>query len=492
VFHRSPPSRRPRKRKSRIATMIGVAAVLVAGVPTMIALTQSANASSVPAGAVKASQYAAQRGAALEATSDDGGGQDVGWLSNGDWLRYDNVNLGAAGPASASLRLAAAYADRPGSVELRADSLTGAVIAAVPVASTGGNQSWKTVTSSGASPGGTHSVFLVLRSSQPMDFVNLNWFTIGGAPASSTPASPSPTVTASSPAPSASTSSDTGWIPVDQARWAAQLAAFEARTPRPVPAGHNKNAEFNATCTYSHMKPDDPIVFPNMPGASHMHSFIGNDITSASTTADDLMKFTSSSCQPAEDHSAYWVPTLYEHGQPVQPGSVVVYYGSLETDKSLTVPMPAGLRLIAGDAKKQIPTPQGAVNAFYCAGGPQDGATRSTDGNWPVCGDGGTLHFTLRFPDCWDGKHLDSPGHKSHVSFGAGGTCPAAFPVPIPAVTFSISYPTSGSADGFTLSSGMASSMHGDAFFGWEDDAMAQRVKDCVDQVAQCNTAGQF
>jgi hypothetical protein len=110
----------------------------------------------------------------------------------------------------------------------------------------------------------------------------------------------------------------------------------------------------------------------------------------------------------------------------------------------------------------------------------------------PVCGDGGTLHFTLRFPDCWDGVHLDSPTHKGHVAFGYAGTCPEAFPVPIPAVTFSIAYPTSGSTAGFQLSSGMASSMHGDAFFAWDDDALAHRVKDCVVQSTPCNTAGEF
>ena len=192
-----------------------------------------------------------------------------------------------------------------------------------------------------------------------------------------------------------------------------------------------------------------------------------------------------------EDHSAYWVPTLYEYGQAIEPKQVIVYYGSLLADKTKTVPMPLGLRMIAGNAKLQQPTQKGAVNQFYCAGGPQDGIARSTDGNWPVC-DGGTLHFTLRFADCWDGKHLDSPGHKEHVAFGGGGKCPDAFPVAIPAVTFSIAYPTSGTVDGFKLSSGMASSMHGDAFFAWENDAMAHRVKDCVVQVVQCNTAGQF
>jgi hypothetical protein len=34
--------------------------------------------------------------------------------------------------------------------------------------------------------------------------------------------------------------------------------------------------------------------------------------------------------------------------------------------------------------------------------------------------------------------------------------------------------------------------MHGDALLAWDNDAMAHRVKDCVVQVVQCNTAGEF
>jgi len=281
------------------------------------------------------------------------------------------------------------------------------------------------------------------------------------------------------------------WVDVDEAAWQAQLAAFRARPARAVPANPRKNAEFNATCTVSHDAADDPIVFPGRKGASHLHSFVGNDSTDAGSTPASLMRFTASSCKPVDDHSAYWVPSLLDHGKVLEPEQVIVYYGSLLDDKTGTVPMPNGLRMIVGDPKRQVATPVGAVNQFYCAGGPLDGASRSADGNWPVCA-GGTIHFTMRFPDCWDGKHLDSPDHRSHVGFGQGGRCTAVFPVPIPSVTFSIAYPTSGSPDGFALSSGLPSSMHGDAFFAWEPDAMAQRVKDCVVQVVQCTTAGQF
>src|SRR4051794_35405056 len=45
---------------------------------------------------------------------------------------------------------------------------------------------------------------------------------------------------------------------------------------------------FVTHCFYSHTLPDDPIVHPNMPGASHQHDFFGNDSTNASSTLDSM------------------------------------------------------------------------------------------------------------------------------------------------------------------------------------------------------------
>ncbi|GAA3601734.1 hypothetical protein GCM10022223_16860 [Kineosporia mesophila] len=284
------------------------------------------------------------------------------------------------------------------------------------------------------------------------------------------------------------------WIPVDAAAWKAQLDEFEALTPRTPPATAKKNPEFNATCTYSHSGNNDPIVFPGQTGKSHLHSFFGNESTDANSTTEDLMKFTSTTCLPTQDHSAYWMPSLTDKstGQKVEPKELIVYYGSLLEDKTKTVPMPNGMRMVVGDAKKQEATPVGTVNQFWCAGGPADGVARSDDGNWPVCQDNGSLHFLQRFPDCWDGKNLDSPDHKSHVAYGAQGTCPAAFPVRIPAVTFVVNYDTEGTKAGFELASGMASSMHFDGFFAWDTKTMADLVKSCVNQLVTCNKEKQF
>ncbi|WP_433295250.1 DUF1996 domain-containing protein [Actinoplanes sp. CA-030573] len=487
--HVAPVTPRARRRRTRVVLASAVA-VALGGSAVYIATADAAETD--VAGRLQAEAYSAQSGSGTETTSDTDGGRNVGWLGNGDWLRYDNVRIGS----TVTARIASA-SSASGSVELRLGSATGTLLASFPVAKTGGWQKWVTETATVKQPPtGNQTLVAVMKSQENADFVNINWFTLGASPASSTsptnPTSPaggpSATPTTSTPA----TPSGNGWVTMDQAKWAKQLADFNAMTFRPITNNPVRVSEFNASCTVSHDKTDDPIVFPNMPGASHMHSFLGNDSTDAYSTTDTLLKNAGSSCKPLEDHSAYWIPTLYENGKAVEPHGVTVYYGSRLPDPSKTVPFPQGFRMIAGDAKRQVDTPKGAPGQFWCAG--QGGETgRSTDGNWPVCAKTAELTFQLTFPDCWDGVHLDSPDHKSHVGpADAKGECSGKFPVAIPSISFVIGYPTSGSAAGFKLSSGNASSMHGDAFLAWNDDALGHRVKDCVVQHAKCNTAGTF
>ncbi|MET0424811.1 MAG: DUF1996 domain-containing protein [Actinoplanes sp.] len=326
----------------------------------------------------------------------------------------------------------------------------------------------------------------------------------GSALPPTTPAKPSvsakATKAASKAAPKAAPAKP-GWTNVDPAAWKAQVSAYRNRKIDPVPAGVGNLPEFRADCKYSHRLADDPIVLPGLPGASHMHSFVGNKALDADTRAADLMKFTATTCKPVQDHSAYWVPTLYDNatGKPVETTGFRVYYRSLRNNSTGQMPMPNGLRMIAGDAKKKVPTPRGAQGQFYCAfygPGDLDGVARSTNGNWPICGEPATLHFMLQFPDCWDGKHLDSPDHKSHVTMGSDQGCPASHPVRIPAITFDIQYGAKGSKAGYYLSSDptgkSASSMHGDAFVMWDVDAMNKRTKDCIQQRKTCDNYGYY
>lgn len=325
------------------------------------------------------------------------------------------------------------------------------------------------------------------------------------APAESSSLSASPAVATTPPAaapPSAAAPPKApvgGWIPVNQAAWKAQVDAYQALAIDPVPAGVGNLPEFRADCQYSHSLADDPIVFPGLAGASHLHSFVGNKAVNANTTPEDLTRFTATTCKPIQDHSAYWVPTLFDiaTGKPVETTGFRVYYRSGMNNSAGQMPMPNGLRMISGDATKKKPTPRGATGQFYCAfygPGDLDGVARSTNGNWPICGGDATLHFMLQFPSCWDGKNLDSPNHKDHVAYGAGNACPASHPVKIPQITFDIQYGARGTQEGYYLSSDKegksASSMHGDAFVVWDVDIMNKRTKNCVQQRRTCDNNG--
>ncbi|MGW0032671.1 DUF1996 domain-containing protein [Streptomyces sp. NPDC003314] len=459
-----------RRRSLPLHTLM--AGALAIALAAALGITLTARTAWAATVVVQAESYAAQSGVGVETTADTDGGQNAAYLADGDWMRFDDVDLGAAGPLTASARVASATGG-PGTVELRTGSRTGPLLATFPISPTGGWQTWATRTATVTThPTGPQTLFAVLRSTTPGDFVNINWFSFDNGTGNGGGTAP-------------------GWVAVDQAAWNAQLAQFRAMTPAPVPADTVRVPEFNATCAYSHSKPDDPIVVPGLPGASHMHSFFGNRSTDAFTTTQSLLAHTGTSCTPAEDLSAYWIPSLYEGGRAVESDGVIVYYGSRLPDPTATVPFPQGFRMIAGNAKSQVPTPAGSANQFFCAG--EGGETgRSADGNWPVCAPKAKLVHQLLFPDCWDGKHLDSPDHKSHVAFAQNGKCGGDHPVAIPSVSFVIGYPTSGSSAGFSLSSGMASSIHGDFFNAWDNAALGQRVKNCIVQSAKCNSAGTF
>jgi hypothetical protein len=125
---------------------------------------------------IQAESYNAQSGTAVEATSDTGGGQNVGWIANGDWLQYNNVAFGATSPATVQGRVASgATGGVSGTVEVHLDSTTGPLIAHFSVATTGGWQAWTTVPGTVTGATGTHNVFVVFKSGQTADFVNINW-----------------------------------------------------------------------------------------------------------------------------------------------------------------------------------------------------------------------------------------------------------------------------------------------------------------------------
>jgi hypothetical protein len=93
------------------------------------------------------------------------------------------------------------------------------------------------------------------------------------------------------------------------------------------------------------------------------------------------------------------------------------------------------------------------------------------------------LQLHVNFPDCWDGKRLDSLDHRSHMAYARGGRCPASHPVPVPALSIVYAYPErmlEGSR-AIGLSSGGQYSGHADFINAWNEQALRTLVLGCLD-----------
>ena len=287
------------------------------------------------------------------------------------------------------------------------------------------------------------------------------------APATSAPAQPGTSVPAAAPA--------------------TTKAAAPLPPQEPIPPNAVRVAEFVAECPFTHRLPDDPIVMPNLPGASHLHSFFGNVSTNAHSDIASLEKATST-CSPKADLSSYWVPTLLVDGQPVEPTGTTFYYlgeGVRDDVIARTQPLPYGLRIVAGNAKATAP--DGSTQSRWsCLHAGHVGASK----DFVNCPAGTMIESYLDFPQCWNGKDLDSPDHKSHMSYPVAGDCPATHPVPVPKLRQVLRYPASGDPARFKLSSGPGFTMHGDFFNAWPQTEMAQRVRDCINRIVKCGPNG--
>ena len=273
-------------------------------------------------------------------------------------------------------------------------------------------------------------------------------------------------------------------------RW---LVVFVAALVVATPASGTGGGFFVSTCRASHLAPDDPIVFPKLPGLSHDHTFVGNVSTNAFSTLGSL-RHGGTSCTPSADTAAYWAPTLYADGKPVKPIVAHVYYRRLTT--APVRPFPSGLRMVAGNS--HATTAQSTQITYWdCSilkttfyGRRANGAIISptASSSVPTCPARAELQLHVNFPDCWDGKHLDSPDHRDHMAYAANGRCPTSHPIAVPAIELVYSYPAR-AVDGASvviLSSGGQSSGHADFINSWNEAALTKLVRTCLDEYAYC------
>ncbi|MBM2621933.1 carbohydrate-binding protein [Actinoplanes sp. LDG1-06] len=108
-----------------------------------------------------------------QATEDEGGGQNVGWIANGDQLRFDDVDFGPVAATKLDVRVAGDA--EGGRMEIRLDGADQAPIGTLNVTRTGGWQNWRTDQVDITPTTGKHTVFLTFAREDGNEFLNLNW-----------------------------------------------------------------------------------------------------------------------------------------------------------------------------------------------------------------------------------------------------------------------------------------------------------------------------
>jgi Domain of unknown function (DUF1996) len=276
------------------------------------------------------------------------------------------------------------------------------------------------------------------------------------------------------------------------------VALLVGAVPADAGEGRLHGNNFFANCRFSHTSNDDPIVFPNQPGRSHNHTFFGNRSTDAASTPASL-RVGRTTCKPTADRAAYWVPTLFQDGREVRPAKGQFYYNLRGYDRMRA--FPAGLRMVAGDQHARHPQPTRVVY-WACGGGAgvRTAASTAVPERCPVlratfkifregcrpCRPVGErtarvqtfLELHVNYPDCWDGVHLDSPDHRSHMAHSRDYVCPPSHPVKVPLIRLMIRYPlTDGS--GVTLASGGQLTGHADFVNAWDQRVLERLVDEC-------------
>lgn len=100
-------------------------------------------------GIIEAPKFAAMSGIRIEPSNDQGGGWNVGWIDNGDWMDYA-VDVKKAATYKVNLRVATPYTTQ----RFQVRDANGVVLATINVPQTGGNQSWTTISTNVSLPKG--------------------------------------------------------------------------------------------------------------------------------------------------------------------------------------------------------------------------------------------------------------------------------------------------------------------------------------------------
>ena len=257
--------------------------------------------------------------------------------------------------------------------------------------------------------------------------------------------------------------------------------------------------QFRTECKFSHMNYDDPIVYPGQKGVSHLHTYFGNTGANYASTRESIEATGRSTCNGGTaNRTGYWIPALIDtkDGTPLKPYGIMVYYKTGYIRGDDVQPFPAGLRMVSGDMKSSSPQ---TYQVWLCTSPSGDKQTSyaAIPADCPV---GYTITATISFPFCWDGVNLDSPDHKSHMSWsvwnGNRSVCPTSHPVELPMITENIKYKVTEAgapgrwrlaSDNYGTDKPGGYSLHADWFNGWDPKIQSLWVKNCLKANRDCH-----
>jgi len=326
----------------------------------------------------------------------------------------------------------------------------------------------------------------------------------GGGSSGTSDATTTTTTTAATSSTSLLPTVDSTKIPAAAAGWGSARIETTTGTVFANGAAQGPSATdvgaFRLGCTYSHMNFDDAIVYPGVSNATHLHVYFGNTAVNASSTNDSIANSGNSTCSGGTlNRSAYWAPAMIDttDGTPITPSAILVYYktGYGGVKPADVVAVPAGLRMVAGSSAATTASTDG-IGRYGCVGG-------SVGVGWQnsiptTCYQDNQLIMEVNFPQCWDGVNLDSPDHKSHMSYPTGSGCPSAYPVALPAISYEIYYDLAAvdltrmakwrlSSDNYAATSPGGYSAHADYIFGWDKTTMQTFITDCDNASVDCH-----
>lgn len=267
-------------------------------------------------------------------------------------------------------------------------------------------------------------------------------------------------------------------------------------------------------CEFSHFAYDDPLVYPGIPGKSHLHMFFGNTDINAYSTYDTVINSGSSTCNGMElNRTGYWVPAMFDgQGNVRIPERIVVYYKGEGLARGNAKPYPENAAMIAnltGDVNAISPGQGGAAGkySFQCSNqysapqGPDSNTIPPCDGSMYVKAYGDTaqrvvLEMNVKFPMCWTGSNPED--YKNSWRIPTEGSwyfslCNGSHPSTHPNLEYFVNYHVmhgENTADWY-LSSDVGrdtlvkdkpsgSTVHGDWWGGWNKEINQRWIDNCV------------